>query len=950
MDEKFQAAMKYLSTPADSFWKWVDDGKVVAWRHGATVSFREELAGVLRRLSTRGLPPLDPVLLLIAATRAYWPEDSVPLREKLSSPELLIQLDRVQFLPRDLTESVDAKADLAEIVFDSMPPIVTGDVARMVCEILEHGLVREHKSIPNLTRLHDERVQSTKSLLGDLQWLERGLAGITEQSVRLRLKTGLDAPVLPADVVVPAEPAAIRALLQALALDDELSGLSRIARNLSAVLQLPRAISDSDELPLGGVSDISNRGTLDRLLLSELAHDDLMLATRVALNEALYLRRETPPSPPPQRHYVLLDSGLRMWGVPRVFALASLLSLAARGADGASLLAFRAAGSHIVPFDLSTRDGITGHLEVLESEIHPGQALVEFFQACADDDQPGDAIVITSDDALSDPDFQRDLAAANPSHCYLIGLNRDGDFHLWSRGGRGTKLLTSLKLDLDQLLAAPARPQTKLIDPQLDPDLPAIFHAMPFPLRLPHQIRNSPKEIAWSVRLPADHQTLQTIPASPREPVMTTSDTFPVLTAYGVMILTRERVLTFFDQPQRGGVQIATDVPFGTVLWSGSSADDHLCYALIYREADPALYLLVINVVLNKFVTTVRLASDHLTSKSEVLGATSQLGVLIVVFRTRVDVFQMEDGSLLDQADIGPRLRWTGSRYFYDEKAPAQQGWFGASFDGNKLRLEPIRLRGPELTGQILALFDRRGMDGPFAILIRNNGGNRPISIVNLSNQTEWDWPVAVSHPVHKVQVIDIDHAGHRLLIGSSTMQYKRQVVDLDLQSQQEVSGYLTSLAMWDLSRMNVGGSLMHRFTRVHVSVDRKLVLTSKSRTNWQLEIQRGSLVMTKVPPGQTRYAIATFEQARHPYRGCSMLVAAWPDGSFAYADSRGLLHLQSSDKTIPEATIVLNEFAMATWTSAGQTSGGIYYVGRGTQTPEEFVDQVLNPFIERLR
>ena len=40
-------------------------------------------------------------------------------------------------------------------------------------------------------------------------------------------------------------------------------------------------------------SDISNRGPLDRLLLSESAHDDLTLAVRIALNEALYLRRES---------------------------------------------------------------------------------------------------------------------------------------------------------------------------------------------------------------------------------------------------------------------------------------------------------------------------------------------------------------------------------------------------------------------------------------------------------------------------------------------------------------------------------------------------------------------------------------------------------------------------------------------------------------------------------
>ncbi|MBS0202665.1 MAG: hypothetical protein JSS49_07170 [Planctomycetes bacterium] len=941
MDDKFQAALKYLSTPAGSFWKWVDDGKVVAWSHGATVSFREELGGVLRRLSPRGLPPLDSVLLLIAATRAYWMEDSNNLRKKLSVPELFTQLDYVQHLPRDLTQSVEAKGDLAEIVFESVPPVLTGDAARMVCEILEQGLVRDHNIIPNLPRLRGGRVQSSKSLLGDVRWMERGLSGISEQSLRLRLKTGLDEPVLPAEIIIPAEPAAVRALLQVLALDDELSGLSRIARNLSAVLQLPRAISDSDELPLGGVSDISNRGTLDRLLLSELAHDDLMLATRVALNEALYLRRETPPSPPPQRHHVLLDSGLRMWGVPRIYATACLLSLAARGAEGTTLLAFRAAGSEIVPFDPSTQSGIVGHLEVLEPEVHPGRALNEFFQACTDDNQPGDAIVITSDEALSDPDFQRNLADANPSQCYLIGVNRDGGFQLWSRGRRGTRLLTSLTLDLEELLAPPVGPRRQLIEPNIDPDLPAIFHASPFPLRLPHhQLRNANKEVVWSVRLPADRQRLLAVSANPREPALIASDSIPSAPEYGVMILTRDRVLSFFDQPQRGGLQIATDVPFGSVLWTGSSPDDHLCYALICRTADPALYLLVINVIRNKLVTTVRMASEHLAPKSEVLGATSHLGMLLVIYRTRVEVFRMEDGSLLDQSDIDPRFRWTGSRFFFVDKAPEYQEWFAASFDASKLFMEPIRLRGPELTGRLLRLFDRSGVDGPFGVHLRG-------SIANLSDHTEWPW---TSVPRPNPRIVDIDHSGHRILIEHDGDRFKRQVLDLNLQSVKEVSGQFASLAHWDLSRMNVGGSLMHRFTRAYVSTDRKLVLTSKSQTNWQLEIQRNHLVMSKVPTGQSRSAMASFEQTRHPHRGCSMLVATWQDGSRAFVDSRGLLHLQSADKSIPEATLVLNEFDMAAWTSHGHTAGAAYFIGIATQTPEAFVADVLNPFVDRLR
>ena len=79
----------------------------------------------------------------------------------------------------------------------------------------------------------------------------------------------------------------------------------------------------------GGVADITNRGPLDRLLLSELAHDDLTLAARVALNEALYLRREPPMREPPGALGLLLDSGVRLWGIPRVLATAVALALIA---------------------------------------------------------------------------------------------------------------------------------------------------------------------------------------------------------------------------------------------------------------------------------------------------------------------------------------------------------------------------------------------------------------------------------------------------------------------------------------------------------------------------------------------------------------------------------------------------------------------------------------------
>ena len=142
-----------------------------------------------------------------------------------------------------------------------------------------------------------------------------------------------------------------------------------------AVVHLPRKISESDELPMGGVSDITNRGPLDRLLTSELAHDDTTLALRVATNEALYLRRETPPKTPTPRRLILIDVGIRMWGVPRVFAAATAMALTATADAHAGALTFRVHGDRVEAADLTTRQGLVGHLSVLEPDPHPGPAV-----------------------------------------------------------------------------------------------------------------------------------------------------------------------------------------------------------------------------------------------------------------------------------------------------------------------------------------------------------------------------------------------------------------------------------------------------------------------------------------------------------------------------------------------------------------------------------------------
>ncbi len=960
MDSKYTDALRYLSTPVGSFWKWDDQGAIVVWINGSTLAFREELAILLSRLSPKGLPPLDAVLVLIAATRAYWAEDSVELQHRLRvgdlqkslevpaipfDSELFTRLDVVHKLSEDLNRQPQSKAEFAEMVFESAPRIVPSDVAEVVCEIL---FKRLNGALPSLTKLRGGHVQTTKSLKNALWPLNNGLFGVTRESFLLRQKTGLDAEPEPAEIDYSVDQSAIRSLLMELTDDEELAGLSRLARNLAAVVQLPRAVSDSDELPLGGVSDLSNRGTLDRLLLSELAHDDLMLATRVALNEALYLRREIPPSFPPERRHVLVDAGLRMWGVPRVFSTAVALSLAANGGKAAYLSAYRASGGEIVPVDLGTRAGLIEHLAALEPDAHPGRALAEFFHHVKENEIPGDAVLVTTDAVLDDPDFQRELRDADVPFLYIATVNRDGDFQLWSRGHRGRKCHATIRLDLDELLKAPRRAASKLIDSTIDPDGPAIFRVSRFPFRMPFQLdRDFKKEVVWSVPLSRDTESLTN--ESDREvtqPKVIASHVNLQSTRleYAVIVLTRDRRLLMFDDSVRGALQLGDGLPFGKCVGSWSSDDGRSAFAVIHRESDPALFLFTIDLVQGT-VHSDPLPSAFLSNSgpgSQLIGTTTHGGVVFVVYRSRIEAFDVSTKQLLDSKESDLPERWTRSRYFWNPTLGQSDAWYALVVDGTGIVFQRVPL-GQFARRQVFhRMFDRRGRDGPFAI--------SPPGILNLYEQTERTF---VDGDGSSVNVLDVAEDGRRILIrlvpSPQPSMTKTKIIDTDTGLTTDVS-IVESLCQFDATRANVGLQPMRRLTRAFIG-DEQLTLVTNGRVLWQFIVRSNRLLLTQSDEGKTGRLTQDFESPKDGSTKYSMRVAKWADGSRLWVDSRGLLHLQSSDPIIPEATFVLTS-GVAVWTSHGQMLGSTYYVDNAfpTISPEDVMHGILMPFVSRLR
>src|SRR5262249_28902167 len=130
-------------------------------------------------------------------------------------------------------------------------------------------------------------------------------------------------------------------------------------------------------LPLGGYADVATRGHLEQLLPSQLAYEDLEFIRRLAQRELLFFRREDPHVHTREDLVVLLDQGVRTWGIVRLVLTAAVFALG------------RLAERRGIPFLVATTGGggelhdplaappeeLGALLESSELGAHPGLAL-----------------------------------------------------------------------------------------------------------------------------------------------------------------------------------------------------------------------------------------------------------------------------------------------------------------------------------------------------------------------------------------------------------------------------------------------------------------------------------------------------------------------------------------------------------------------------------------------
>jgi hypothetical protein len=923
MSPEDDPAWRYFTPRTPVFWRWAGNNCAEIegiWDPPTLLAFRNELVPILKMLQFQGWPALSSILLLIAATRESWPLARVQLRSLLDarSPnnpfvaDLLEQLDHVHTLPEELRVSTKSKTQLMLTVFEGSRPVLNP-------ELTERGLEILTRVIPKLSP--EDWQEHANRDNGDVgvrfaDWtrsLRIGIARLTEDALRLRQATGLDDVVVPAPVTVPPPlPVAAKthaARLWAWSHDPQLYGVARIARRLLSVISWPRRVSQPNDLPLGGFSDLSNRGPLDRLLLSELAQDDDALMVRIALNEAMYLRRECPREQGPHHRAVLIDAGLRMWGRPRVFASAVALAIAA-GEDreqGLSVNATVTVPNGVQSADLTTRDGVVQLLSALSPQLHPGDVVGEWQSQVHADDEQTELVLITSPDVFRLPEFQQCLTQLSVNYRLAL-VDSDGHFELRAHTAHGWRTEQTATLNLDELLEPPANAQSLPLHTGLPDRFPAICRTEPFPLLLTHQL-----------------ETLRV---------------FPVGGDQLVTLAPGDRVL-LWTQSQRGGRQLAMDVPRGQVETWTTTNNSKVTRAVIRAKK---WLLLTVNAQDRTYQSVELASSGHPTNPT--VRAVILPECVVIISNRGMEAFDLETGVQVARSSYSTKtLLFYGNRYLRDFAGT----WFRLSFDG-ELKLDRVTT-----ARDTLLLLDppiRSMHSSPLEVPVGGRRDSQPGRVP----------------PFLPTKLDEFCQVGSFLVLAGT----------FQMLGQRGTHSH-PSLAIWDMSKpdgdwLQVPCSARRIQEGVHQQIVKSFHLRNALRTKFSGIRYDGSSVALMTSKGnQCRFSVMndrlvllskkgpaetstnsqptiSFERLRWPRMSIAWHTATLPNGNTVWLDSRGLLHLVPVDSKQPEISLVLDDGAVTGWVSDGRQFGDHYYLtnflgGGDLLSPEVAWRTLIAPF-----
>ncbi len=550
---------QYFQSYNDYFWQWEDDCSILAIPNGNTIAYRNYALEILEQLSAQGLPPFGSLLLVLISTNQHNSGSSAleylkqkgfltPVGERNYDVHQFLEL--LNSLPEPY-KSGKKRIQLLQVLFENCHNIVS---KKQSLSILKDARNFQQNSI-SVRRITDRINFSKLTYAKDFRTLD-----IIEKkfpTVQSILDKIASLPTIEEDLLELEESEIIennpQNFLEELIENPKTFHIGALIQRIWGGLNIPFHNLLPSQQPMGGFSDLTNKGDFDRLLISEFANDDLILMSRLANNEALYINREVPPQSNKQERIILVDVSIKNWGTPRTIAYALMLAIAKHPKTDMICKGF-ALGKHYHSLGLNSIDEIIDSLQILEGTLDPTEGIQAFFQ-----ENPShrnqEVFFISTPETAKLPAMKRVLLEYQNQLNYWIYTDSDGQVDLYKRQQNSKKHIQHLQLPLDELWVnkSTLKKKSTVLEPAHQSNYPILF---PCPIA--------------------------------RKKILSTSDGF-------VFVITEERnILRFNSAPsitkiQNGGQLICENLPTSTAIYEIGRMENGEYILLIFKPENKEL-------------------------------------------------------------------------------------------------------------------------------------------------------------------------------------------------------------------------------------------------------------------------------------------------------------------------------------------------------------------------
>ncbi|MFZ4931210.1 hypothetical protein [Chryseobacterium sp. Mn2064] len=459
---------RYFQSYENYFWEWKTDEDVPgdAGYHEnnllsipgvGAIAYRPYVIETLKEVQLYGWPPFGALIMVLYAMQDGYTDFAEPLRRTadfyktpdldFDTEEAIEFLEKIKNLPNVYKQGQN-RIILLETLLSKDSKITSAQA--------EAILNRYYKRPYELAESAEKKAATSSIVYRDLKTLNKNEAFPSVQSIIDAMKGLVKEPELDDEVVEEEATADTDSdFIKELVEEPKTFQVGSLIKRIWSGLKIPMRHLSPGEQPIGGISDMTNKGDFNRMLLSEFANEDEVFMNRVANNEALYIQREIPPEENIFERIILIDTSLRNWGTPKVLAFASAIAVIKHPKAHSECKVF-ALGQTGTPISLDKVEEVIESLNQVSPVLEVSKALEKFFNE-EHSQKDIEVFFITNHENLAEKNLQKIIHENRDRLKFLVTTASDGEINFYKHHKGARKHIQRIKLPLHELWANPPK-------------------------------------------------------------------------------------------------------------------------------------------------------------------------------------------------------------------------------------------------------------------------------------------------------------------------------------------------------------------------------------------------------------------------------------------------------------------------------------------------------------